>query len=321
MEKTVRLNLATMRKAVGFGSVHEVPPLPQGFLEVFDSYLIDAGDLSLHAVIGGAGPPLLLLAGWPQNWFAWRLLMLPLARRFTVIAVDPRGVGLSDKPKSNYDSKTLAADMFLLMSSLGFERFAMVGCDIGMWTGYAMAADQPHRLARVALGEAIIPGVSPSPPLISDERWISDFLWHFNFNRVLKVNEQLVSGREEIYFGHQFATKAGSPDALPAEARAFYIEQLKRDPEALRASFEYYRALDDSIPQNRERMKTKLELPVLAFSGALFGAGFVEQELRCVATDVQSIIVEGSGHYPAEEKPEPLLQALERFLAPYAEGK
>lgn len=141
--------------------------------------------------------------------------------------------------------------------------------DIGMWTGYAMAHDQSARIECIALGEALIPGVSASPPLLPDQRWLSDFLWHFNFNRALGINEQLVSGREEFYFGHQFATKAGSPEAVPRYAVDFYIEQLKRDPQALRASFDYYRAIDQSIPQNQERKATRLTLPVLAFSGAL----------------------------------------------------
>jgi pimeloyl-ACP methyl ester carboxylesterase len=297
--------------------VHEVPTLPQGFSEKFESYRVEANGITLHAVIGGEGPPLLLLAGWPQNWYAWRFIMAKLVGRYTVIAADPRGVGLSDKPDSGYDSQTLASDMFALMERVGFERFAMVGHDIGMWTGYAMAADRPRRIARIALGEAIIPGISPSPPLIPDDRRRSDLLWHMNFNRALEVNEQLVSGREEIYFGYQFATKAGAPDAIPAAARAFYIEQLKRDRTGLRASFEYYRAIDQSIPQNRERMKTKLTLPVLAFSGRLFANDVVERELRTIATDVQSVIIDACGHYPAEEQPELLAEALERFFEPY----
>jgi pimeloyl-ACP methyl ester carboxylesterase len=305
-------------KAIGFGSVSDVPRLPQGFADVFQSYFVDSGGVKLHAVIGGSGNPLLLLAGWPQNWFSWRYLMLPLAQTFTVIAVDPRGVGLSEKPTSGYDSDTLSADMFALMDTLGHARFAMVGHDIGEWTGYAMAVDRPERIERIALGEAIIPGVSDSPPLLSVDRHTSDFLWHFNFNRALGINEQLVQGREEIYFGYQFATKGGSPDALPAYAREFYIELLKRDPTALRASFDYYRALDQSIPQfQRRRAGPKVALPVFSFEGELSGGGIVEKELRSVAENVQSLIIRGSGHYPAEDQPRALLEPLQGFLEPY----
>jgi pimeloyl-ACP methyl ester carboxylesterase len=309
-----RLNFPTTSD---FGSVHDVPLLPIGFTGLFESYLVEAEGLVQHAVVGGEGPPLLLLCGWPQSWYAWRFIMAGLADRFTIIAPDPRGVGLSEKPDRGYDSTTLANDLFALMDRLGHERFAMVGFDVGMWTGYAMAADRPGRIARIALGEAIIPGVSPPPPLIPDDRRRSDRLWHFNFNRALEVNEQLVSGREAIYFGYQFRTKAGSPEALSAAAQAYYIEQLRRDPKALKASFEFYRAIDESIPQHRERMKSKLKQPVLAFAGRLFAGDVVERELRTLADDVTSVIIEGSGHYPAEEKPDALIEAFEQFFEPY----
>jgi pimeloyl-ACP methyl ester carboxylesterase len=310
--------VASAQRASGFGSVHDVPKLPEGFTNVFESWWVEANGVRLHAVIGGKGPPLLLIAGWPQSWFAWRHLMLPLAERFTVVAVDPRGVGLSEATQAGYDCSTLAADMLALMAVLGHERFAVAGHDIGAWIAYAMAVDRPDRIDRIALGEAIIPGVSPSPPLLAEDRRLSEFLWHLNFNRALYVNERLVEGREEVYFGHQFATKAGWPGALPAYARDFYIAQLKRSRDALRASFEFYRSLDKSIEQNRERSKTVLRLPILAYSGERALGDIIAEGLRSIGTNVQSFVVEGSGHYPAEEKPDALLRALDEFFRPYA---
>lgn len=298
----------------GFGSVTGVPKLPAGFRDVFHSYRVDANGIGLHAVIGGTGPALLLLGGWPENWFAWRYLMLPLSRDFTVIAVDARGVGLSEKPSDGYDADTLSADMFALMDALGHEKFSMVGHDVGLWIGYVMAADRADRIERIALGEAIVPGLSQSPPLLSDDRWVSDFLWHFNFNRALGVNERLVEGREDLYFGYQFDTKAGSIANFPAYGKEFYIETMRRVPGALKASFDYYRAIDQSIPQYRRRKENKITVPVLAFSGALACGPMVENELRTVATNVESVIIPECGHYPAEEQPEALLAALQEFL-------
>ncbi len=95
----------------GLGSVSGSPNLPAGFTDTFASRYIDTGKLRLHAVIGGKGPPLLLVHGWPENWYAWRLLMPALARSFAVIAVDQRGIGLTDKPADGYDSATLASDL------------------------------------------------------------------------------------------------------------------------------------------------------------------------------------------------------------------
>jgi pimeloyl-ACP methyl ester carboxylesterase len=135
----------------GPGSVSAAPDLPAGFTHTFTSRIVDTGDVRLHAVIGGDGPPLLLIHGWPGSWYYWRLVMPALARDFEVIAVDQRGIGLSDKPEDGYDAGTLANDLARVMDVLGHERFAVVGVDTGMLIGYALAADHPDRVARVAL--------------------------------------------------------------------------------------------------------------------------------------------------------------------------
>jgi hypothetical protein len=100
----------------GPGSVSGAPNLPAGLTGTFKSVYVNIGALRLHAVIGGDGPPLLLVHGWPETWYAWRLLMLALARDFSVVAVDRRGIGLSDITKDGYDTGTLADDLVKLMA-------------------------------------------------------------------------------------------------------------------------------------------------------------------------------------------------------------
>src|SRR6516165_11489290 len=181
----------------GPGSASGAPHLPAGFWDTFASQYIQTGDLRQHIVTGGNGPPLLLVHGWPQFWYAWRLVMPALARDFQVIVPDQRGTGLSGKPADGYDTGTLAADLVALMDALGHQRFAMVGHDTGMWIGYALAADYPDRLDRLA----------PSPPLLSNSH-LNSQLFHFAFNWLDGLNEQLLTGREDIYFGYQFASKS-----------------------------------------------------------------------------------------------------------------
>ncbi|MEV6126281.1 alpha/beta hydrolase [Streptomyces violaceusniger] len=301
----------------GPGSAARAPGLPDGFTDTFTSHYVDTGRVRLHAVTGGEGPALLLLCGWPQTWYAWRPLMPALARDFHVVAPDPRGVGLSGKPLDGYDTGTLATDMVALMEALGHRRFAMVGHDIGMWTGYALAADHPDRLDRLAVAEAAIPGLSPSPPLFGSGE-ANDRLWHFAFNRLPDLNEQLVSGREHLYFGHQFATKAAK--ALPDHAVRHYVDTLATDPEALRSSFAFYRALDTTIAQNQQRRARRLTLPVLTLAGAENLGEAVGNTMRLAADDVESHVLPGCGHYPAEEVPEAMLAALTAFLAPYRDS-
>jgi pimeloyl-ACP methyl ester carboxylesterase len=298
----------------GPGSVSGAPHLPEGFAGTFTSRYVDTGDLRQHAVTGGDGPPLLLVHGWPQTWYAWRLLMPSLARDFSVVAVDQRGTGLSEKPPGGYDTGTLAGDLVALMDALGHQRFAMAGHDTGMWIGYALAADHPDRLDHLAVAETPIPGLSPSPPLLGSAH-VNDRLWHFAFNRLAEVNDQLVLGREDVYFGWQFATKAARE--LPSHAVRHYVDTLASDPAALHASFAIYRALDTTIAQNQQRATRRLTLPVLAIGGAQSLGEAVGNTMKLAADNVQSLVIPGCGHHPAEEAPEEMLAALTDFLAPY----
>jgi pimeloyl-ACP methyl ester carboxylesterase len=301
----------------GPGSVAGAPHLPEGFTSTFISRYIDTGDLRQHVVTGGDGPPLLLVHGWPQTWYAWRLVMPALARDFQVIAPDQRGTGLSGKPPGGYDTGTLAGDLVALMDALGHQRFAVAGHDTGMWIGYALAADHPGRVACLAVAETPLPGVSPSPPLLASAH-VNDRLWHFAFNRLAAVNEQLVAGREDVYFGWQFASKAAKE--LPGYAVCHYVDTLAADPDALHGSFAIYRALDITIAQNQQRKDRPLRMPVLAIGGAESLGDQVAATMKLAADDVQALAIPGCGHHPAEEAPEATLTALTAFLAPYRDG-
>ena len=298
----------------GPGSVAGAPNLPEGFAGTFTSRYVDTGELRQHVVTGGEGPPLLLVHGWPQTWYAWRLVMPALARHFQVIAPDQRGTGLSGKPEDGYDTATLAADLVALMDALGHRRSSVVGHDTGMWIGYALAADHPDRVDRLAVAETPLPGVSPSPPLFASAH-LNDALWHFAFNRLAAVNDQLVTGREEVYFGWQFATKAARP--LPDYAIRHYTGTLAAGPGALHASFAIYRALDATIAQNQQRKTRRLTLPVLGIGGAKSLGEQVADTMKLAADHVQSLAIPGCGHYAPEEAPGEMLAGLTAFLAPH----
>jgi len=302
----------------GPGSVSGAPNLPDGFTRTFTSRYVDTGDVRLHAVTGGDGPPLLLVHGWPQTWYAWRLLMPELARDFTVIAVDQRGIGLSGKPEDGYDAGTLASDLVALMDALGHPRFAVYGTDVGMPIAYALAADHPDRLDRLIVSEAPLPGVSPSPPLFLPPA-LNARLWHLAFNQLPKINEQLVTGREEIFFGAEFDASAGT-SKLPGYAVRYYIDTLAASPDALRGSFGFYRALPTTIAQNQQRMQRRLTLPVLAIGGGESASEGVGNTMKLAADDVQAMVIPGCGHWVAEQAPDELLAALTAFLAPYRDA-
>jgi len=302
----------------GPGSVSGAPNLPAGFTDTFTSRYVDTGELRLHAVTGGDGPPLMLVHGWPQTWYAWRMLMPTLARDFSVVAVDQRGIGLSDKPQHGYDTATLASDLVALMDVLGHSRFALYGTDVGMPIAYALTADHRNRVDRLVVSEAPLPGISPSPPLFLPPQ-LNERLWHLAFNQLPEINEQLVTGREDIFSGAEFDASAGTKK-LPRDTVRYYIDTLAADPDHLRGSFGFYRALPTSIAQNEQRKTRRLTLPVLAIGGAESSGEGVGNTMKLTADDVQTLVIPGCGHWVAEQAPSELLVALAAFLAPYRDG-
>jgi pimeloyl-ACP methyl ester carboxylesterase len=302
----------------GPGSVSGAPNLPAGFTDTFTSRYVDAGGLRQHAAIGGDGPPLLLVHGWPENWYAWRLVMPALARDFEVIAPDQRGIGLTDKPRdASYDPGTLANDMVALMDALGHQRFAVVGTDTGLPISYALAADHPDRVERVALAEVPgPPGAVPQPPFFLPEP-LNNKLWHIPVNRLDELNEQLARGREDLYFGYEFNIQAERK--LPADVVDYYVGLL-RNPDSLHGTFAFYREWDTMMEQNEQRSKRPLTMPVLGIGGAASHGEEVANAMKLLANEVQSAVIPGAGHWFAEEAPEETLAVLAAFLAPYREG-
>jgi pimeloyl-ACP methyl ester carboxylesterase len=302
----------------GPGSVSGAPHLPARFTDTFTSRYIDAGGLRQHAVIGGDGPPLLLVHGWPQNWYAWRLVMPALARDFEVVAPDQRGIGLTDKPRdARYDPGTLANDLVALMDALGHQRFAVVGTDTGLPIGYALAADHPDRVERVALAEVPgPPGAVPQGPFFLPEP-LNNKLWHITVNRLDELNEQLARGREDLYFGYEFNIQAEKK--LPADVVDYYVGLLS-NPDSLHGTFAFYREWDTMMAQNQERKNRPLTMPVLGIGGEASHGEQVGSAMKLLANDVQSAVIPGAGHWFAEEAPEKTVAALTAFLTPYRGG-
>lgn len=304
----------------GPGSVAGAPQLPDGFTETFTSRYVEANGIRQHAVIGGDGPPLLLVHGWPENWYAWRLLMPTLARDFTVIAVDQRGIGLTEKTRSGYDAATIASDLAGLMDALGHERFAVVGHDTGMVISYALAADFRDRVDQLAVAEVPgPPGVVDGPPLFVPEQ-VNNKVWHIPFNRVDdELIVDMVSGNADAYYRYEFTIQGGGT-ALPEYAIDYYVSLYNRDKDVLRATFGFYRAWDATRGQNVERKAQKLTIPVLGIGGENSWGGMVAEGMGPAANDVQTAVIPGAGHWLAEQAPEEMLATLTTFLAPYRDA-
>jgi pimeloyl-ACP methyl ester carboxylesterase len=231
------------------------------------------------------------------------------AAGFRVIAVDPRGIGQSSRPANGYDMGRVAADLHYLMHQLGHERYAVLGHDIGMWIGYALASDYPQSVERLGIMEAVIPGLARSPMVfVSPAENV--FLWHFMFNQLPDLPEMLIQGRERAYLAWMFDQWSYKRDAVALDA---YVEAYSA-PGALRAGFAYYRTIPETIAQNARRAERKLPMPVLALGAEHATAGAPFTTMQPVTVDLRGSILPGCGHFVPEECPDALLDHVIPFL-------
>jgi pimeloyl-ACP methyl ester carboxylesterase len=293
-------------------------PARSVFWDTFRHGTAVVNGLHLHYVEGGEGSPILLLPGWPQSWYAWRLVMPRLAaagRR--VIAIDPRGMGDSDRPPGGYDLATVAADIHGLAQVLGLFTdgpIDVAGHDVGTWIGYAYAADWRDDVRRLAVMDALVPGIStPRTDLSPEEANLRT--WHFAFNRLDDLPEILLTGREHAFLTWLFRAKAVNAWAIGPDDIAEYARQLAA-PGAIRAATGYYKAAfnPDGLAANRARSERTLTMPVLAL-GAERGVGQgIVDAMRLLASDVQGGVIADCGHYMPEERPEDISRALIHFF-------
>ncbi|WP_353229741.1 alpha/beta fold hydrolase [Pseudomonas qingdaonensis] len=266
--------------------------------------------LRLHYVTQGEGAPVLLIPGWPQTWYTWRHVMAALADNgYQAIAVDLPGMGLSDKPLDGYDTGTCAARLHALMGHLGHERYAVVGHDVGMWVGYALASDFPGVVNRLCLSEAVIPGLAPAPSIFAPPEQ-NIFLWHFMFNQLQDLPEALITGREAQYLRFMFEKWAVRLDRVAVDT---YVQAYSA-PGGLRGGFAYYRAIPETIRQNQQRGQVPLVMPVLAIGAQLATNDAPRVTLEGRAATLQGAIIEGCGHFVTEEAPEAFVGHLLPFL-------
>jgi len=257
--------------------------------------------------IGGSGPAVVLLHGYAETGHMWNPAMPLLARTHTVIVPDLRGAGDSAKPDTGYDKKNMAVDIHELVKSLGIAKASVVGHDIGLMVAYAYAAQFPGETDRVVLMDAFLPGIGPWQNV-----WLLRDLWHFHFHGPTPL--ALVKGRERTYFEHFWNDFAADPKrSVPEADRRFYARAYAQ-PGGMRAGFEYFKAFERDAADFAELGKTPLPMPMLVLSGEKAGGAFLIEQGRSVATNVEGVIVQGSGHWLMEEAPDQVIPALVRFL-------
>jgi pimeloyl-ACP methyl ester carboxylesterase len=277
------------------------------FAQAPQSKFAEVNGVRLHYLIAGKGDPVVLLHGYAESSHMWLPLIAKLADKHTVIAPDLRGFGQSAAPEDGYTKAAMARDIHALVKSLGYGRIRLVGHDIGLMVAYAYAAQYPDEVDRLVLMEAFLPGVGD---------WNSVFLlrdlWHFHFYG--KTPLALVTGRERIYLEHFWNDFAADPNkSLSERDRVFYAKEYAQ-PGHIKAGMEVFRAFPKDADDFAGFAKAKLAMPLLVLSGEKAGGPFLIEQGKMVATNVEGVLVKGSGHWLMEEAPGQVIPKLVEFL-------
>src|SRR3984957_7150680 len=272
-----------------------------------ESRFAEVGGVRLHYLISGKGDPIVLLHGFAETSHMWLPLIAKLADRHTVIAPDLRGFGQSAAPPDGYTKAAMAQDIHALVRSLNYDRIRLVGHDIGLMVAYAYAAQYPGEVDRLVLMEAFLPGVGD---------WNGVFLlrdlWHFHFYGTTPL--ALVTGRERIYLEHFWNDFAADSAKSVSEAdRKFYANEHEKSGH-MKAGMQDFRAFPKDAEDSAGFAKAKLPMPLLVLSGEKAGGPFLIEQGRMVATDVEGVLVRGSGHWLMEEAPDQVIPKLVEFL-------
>jgi pimeloyl-ACP methyl ester carboxylesterase len=236
---------------------------------------------------------------------AMRCRFWPPGRR--VIALDPRGMGDSDRPASGYEMRTVGAELHGFVEALGLTAngpIDVLGHDIGTWIGYAYAAEWPGDVKRLAVFDAALPGVTPPPPAGIPSAEANVKTWHFAFNRLDDLPEILLQGHEREFLTWLFRAKSTRPWTITPADLDEYV-RVNAAPGATRAALSYYRHKlgPEGIAHSRARAERKLALPVLAFGAETGVATALIDTMRLVATGVRGGVFICCGHYMPEEAP------------------
>ena len=263
--------------------------------------------IRLHYTTGGHGPPLVLLHGYAETSRMWTPILPVLAERFTIIVPDLPGIGGSAIPADGLDMKTAAIRIHALARSLGVEKAAVVGHDIGLMVAYAYAAQFPGEVEKLVVMDAFLPGVGQWESVYNDPG-----LWHFRFNG--PTPEALVRGRERTYFEHfwnDFA--ADKTRSVPEADRKAYTAAYAR-PGRMRAGWAYFAAFPQTAKDFAQLSQTKLTIPVLVIGGEKALGAVLAEQARLVASDVTVVLLKDTGHWVLEERPRETTDALRKFL-------
>ncbi len=255
----------------------------------------------------------MLLAGFPQTWWAWHKAMPRLAERFHVIAIDLPGQGHSDRPQGGYDTHTVASRVQAALTALNVSKYWLVGHDIGATVAFSLAVRYQDRLHGVALLDAGIPGITlpDAIPTDPERAWKT---WHLAFHVVPELPETLITGRERDYVGWFLRVKPLSPNTFDSADIDHYAAAIAAEG-GLRASLAYFRDAAESARKNQDALaRGHLTIPVLGISSSHGSIPDMAASISPWAENVTGVVIPEAGHFIPEEQPDATVDTLTAFI-------
>ncbi len=281
----------------------------------YTHYKTTVNGIQLHYVIGGEGngqrDPIVLLHGWPETWYEWRHIIPQLiANNYTVIAPDLRGLGDTERPATGYDKRTVAEDIYQLIKKLGYSKIYLVAHDLGGPVAYSYAAAHPEDVNKMVIVDTLLPGFGVEEAT----KFSPNGIWHLSFHAVRDLPEKLIDGQEDTYLNWFYDHYSYNQSAITSKDREEYIKQYSK-PGALRAGFEYYRAIFEDAQQNKEYAKLKLlDIPILTIGGEAGLGNLTTTSFQKVVNNVTGITLPNTGHFIPEERPYFLTKQILEFF-------
>ncbi|GAA4312082.1 alpha/beta hydrolase [Mucilaginibacter gynuensis] len=294
--------LFTLLTTLSFAATVKPATPPAGFK---DQYAV-VNNVKIHYVIGGKGEPLLLVHGFGQNWYMWNRLLPELSKHFTVIAPDLRGVGESGKPAGGYGKKNMAVDMHELMKKLGYQHINLAGHDIGLMVAYAYAAQFPTEVKKLALMDALLPGIEPVWSQVKSQAW-----WFGFFAQ--PHSGELVSGKVGLFFTDFWPTVGFKNNSFTQAEKNEFIRAYSV-PGATTGAFHWFGEFNNDAKDNVLFARHKLPMPLLAMGSDHFAGAFLAAHSKLVANNVQESIIKDSGHCVFQEQTAQVQKALLDFF-------
>jgi pimeloyl-ACP methyl ester carboxylesterase len=284
----------------------------------FTNHYATVNGVGLHYVVGGRGPALVCLPGWPQTWYSYHPIAAGLAQHYQVIILDIRGMGSSDKPAAGYDKKTMARDVYELVQHLGLAKVSIMGHDIGGMVAISFAANHPEATEKLIVLDGSHPSegllhlsMLPAPGSFTPKmNGQNPYLWWMAFNQVPGLPEQLLAGRFHFLLDWLFQYVMVDERRMSAFDRAVYAAAYNQ-PENIRAANAWYQAFTQDMAD--AQAFPQLTMPVLGI-GSYVAYENLKMTLPLLAKNPQVIGILDSGHYLFEEKPAPVLAAVRQFL-------